>query len=964
MDPVSVVGLIASVVGIAATVGHTGNKIYRRIEEFKDKSDSVPEVFETICVNLSLLRADLERFSRQIENENPSAELLIASENLVKRLQALLTRLDEGMKVLTPSDQDSKTVRVCKAWKSIRFETEADRIWEEICECRNSLNFDRVVACGSAEAERLWVPPILDIPQGRQVEFVGRQQILSHVADLLSAADGFTPPTIVLQGMGGQGKTQLALQFCIQNRDRAGKNDPNSKRYRAIFWVDATSEAATRRSFLRIYELIKSPGAVLNDEDAQIHHVKQTIQRWTFPWLFVFDNYDKPSEFQSIRNYMPIGHEGAVLVTSRHEDSAYVGKILDVPPLSQAEAVELLLKQICDKDDTRPMEATKLAEEIVSKLGCHALAVHQAGCFIDKNCTLADFLSQYDKERANVMSWTPTIWSYVKPVIGDDKQQTAFNVFTTIQLAFDALPYDGNTLGKVKRFLKICSYLDINRISDTLFFASISDDIAVLDLFRKIDGTWNQNEFYTIIRGLREYGLVLPSTPVRRSFAIHPLISDWLKIKEDANKEALQAIHLKDGMLAARIVKNALEAATQGLPHRYLDLALDIRQDILPHVLSCEGVVSQSSDTQDALKVHSICETFAEFLDTCGINESARRIQEVAVKALKSDSDPDNGKLTMSICLLAKIYHHIGMYGKAEGLLLERLSVVKDSFAKGDPRTLALAELLTSTLSYQRKFNEAEEYAASVLDIRMKCRPDDKRELLKCRGALAWIWQHNQKMEKAETEGKAVLDTRLVKFGPDDLDTLSSYNAQGCIYLAQGKLEAAEELLLKAVDGRTKRLGPTHPSTLNSLTNLSMVFASQERWEEAISKSKGILKAQEAQLGGSHIATLISVANLLQIFNYGPKDIGSLNEAARLQIRLEKAAWDGLWEQTRPKCGYPRVEKRITMNGKRQFQYREVMRHIGLIWRSSKQIASDRARNRARIFQSERAEQKRKGAGV
>lgn len=964
MDPVSIVGLIASVVGVAATVGHTGNKIYQRIEEFKDKSDSVPEVFETICVNLSLLRADLERFSCQIENENPSAELLIASENLVKRLQSLLMRLDDGLKVLTPSDQDSKTVRVCKAWKSIRFETEADRIWEEICECRNSLNFDRVVAWGSTEAERQWVPPILEIPQGRQVEFVGRQQILSDIARLLSAVDGFIPPTIILQGMGGQGKTQLALQFCIQNRDRAGKNDQKSKRYRAIFWVDATSETAARRSFLRIYELVKSPGTILNDEDAQIQHAKQTIQGWTFPWLFVFDNYDKPSEFQSIRNYMPIGHEGAVLVTSRHEDSAYVGKVLNVPALSQAEAVELLLKQIRDKDDTRPMEAAKLAEEIVAKLGCHALAVHQAGCFIDKNCALADFLSQYDKERANVMSWTPTIWSYVKPVTGDDKQQTAFNVFTTLQLAFDALPYDGNAPSKVRRFLEICSYLDINRITDTLFLASISDDIAVLDLFRKPDGSWNQKEFWTIVRSLREYGLVLPSTPVRRSFAIHPLISDWLKIKEDANKEASKAMQLEDGMLAARIVKNSLEAATQGLPHRYLDLALDIRQDILPHVLACEGVVSRFSDTNDALKVHSICETFAEFLDTCGINESAQRMQEVAVEALKSGSDPDSGKLTMSICLLARIYHHKGMYAKAEELLLERLSAVKDCFAKGDPRTLALAELLTSTLSYQRKFNEAEEYAASILDIRRKYRPDDKRELLKCKGALAWIWQHNQKIEKAEAEGKAVLDARLVNFGPDDLDTLSSYNAQACVCLAQGKLEAAEDLLLQAVDGRTKRLGPMHPSTLNSLTNLSMVFASQERWEEAISKSKGILKAQEAQLGGSHIATLISVANLLQIFKYAPKDYGSLTEAARLQIRLERAARQGLWEGTTPRGGYPLREKRKTMNGKRQFQYRELMRHIGLIWRPSQRSASNRTRNRARIFQSEREEQKRKGARV
>ncbi|KAM6513764.1 hypothetical protein FALCPG4_014980 [Fusarium falciforme] len=936
MDPATIAGLVASAVGIAATIGHVGNKIYKRIEEFKDKSDSVPEVFETICVNLPLLLADLRKYSSQIEYENPSPEVLVASGNLVKRLKSLLNDLDDKLNVLIPSDQDSKTVRVRKAFKSIGVEAEANRIWGQICESRNSLTFDRVVAWGSNEAQRRWAPPILEIPQGRQVEFIGRQQILSKIAGDLSTVDGFVPPTVVLRGMGGQGKTQLALQFCIQNRDRAGQNHETSKKYHAIFWVDATSETAARRSFLRIYERVKAPGTALNDEDAQIQHAKQTIQGWTFPWLIVFDNYDKPSEFSSIRDYMPIGHDGAVLVTSRHEDSTRVGKVIDVPALSQDEAVELLLKQIRDKNGTPPMEAAKLAEKIVMKLGCHALAVHQAGCFIDKKGTLADFLSQYDKERAIVMSWTPTIWSYVKPVPGDHKQQIAVNIFTAFQMAFDAMTYEGTDPGRVRRFLEICSHLSINRIPDTLFLTSVSDEIPVLDLFRKPDGSWNQKEFQTIIRGLREYGLVLPSTPVGSSFAIHPLISDWLKIKEVDNKEALRAMQLEDGVLAARIVQNSLLALAQGLPHRYLDLSLDIRQEILPHVLACKDVVSWSSDTKDALKVHSICETFAEFLDSCGIYDSAQKIQEAAVKALKSGPDPHSGKLTSSIGLLARIYHHKGMYMKAEVLLLERICAVNDALEIGDPGTLALAELLTGTLCCQRKFDEAEKCAATILDIRTKYRPDDQRKLLKCKGDLVWIWQHNHKMEKAEAEGEAVLNKRLVSFGRDDLDTLSSYNSQGCICLAQGKLDAAEGFLRKSVDGRTKRLGREHPSTLNTLTNLSMVFASQERWEEAISQSKEILQAREAQLGESHIATLVSVANLLEILKYAPMNLVNRDEALRLRVWLDEAAKRGLWEWTMPGGSCPPVGKsRTAMSEKKRFEYRELMRYMGSIWRSS-----------------------------
>jgi tetratricopeptide (TPR) repeat protein len=583
----------------------------------------------------------------------------------------------------------------------------------------------------------------------------------------------------------------------------------------------------------------------------------------------------------------------------------------------------------------------------VTKLGCHALSVHQAGCYIKKNnITLSEFLGHYDREREEVMSWTPTIWSYVKPLREDDEKQVAFSVFTTFQLAFDAMPYDQTTSGKIRRFLEICSYLAINRISDTLFLTSMADDIPTLELFKKPDGTWNKSEFESVILVLREHGLVLLSTPARRTFAIHPLIADWLKVKKGASKEDMKAAQLENSMFAARIVRNCLETVVQDLPRRYLNIPLEIRQEILPHVMACEELVCQRSDAHCASQVHKICETFAEFLDSCGINDLAQKLQEAAIKALRSIPDTEDKTLTTSIRLLAKIYHHKGMDTKAEELLGERLKALDFSLEMGDPSTLTLAELFTSALCYQGKFNDAEKIGERVLAIRKVHRPNDVRGLLKCRAMLAWIWQNSHKIEQAETEQENILSERVNTFGEDDLDTLSSFNAQGCVYLAQGKLAKAEASLRKAVEGRKKQLGPTHPSTLNALTNLSMVVASQGHWKEAVSMSKGIIEDREERLGKNHIATLVSIANLLEILKYSPKDLFPQDEATRLQTRLEEATKQGLLEWTTP-GGAPKTAG----NGKRRFERRKLMRNIGTIWRPN--MAVEQTRN----FRSQQQQQ-------
>jgi hypothetical protein len=95
--------------------------------------------------------------------------------------------------------------------------------------------------------------------------------------------------------MGGQGKTQVALEYCHQAKD---------KQFSTIFWVDVSSEFI-QKSFEVISEDIKPATMALPDTNSRVNFVTESFAAWPYPWLMVFDNYDNPSAFDSLQDFIP-----------------------------------------------------------------------------------------------------------------------------------------------------------------------------------------------------------------------------------------------------------------------------------------------------------------------------------------------------------------------------------------------------------------------------------------------------------------------------------------------------------------------------------------------------------------------------------------------------------------------------------------------------------------------------------
>jgi hypothetical protein len=221
--------------------------------------------------------------------------------------------------------------------------------------------------------------------------FTGREAQLSVVVSQLAAGGAGAQ---VLSGLGGVGKTRLAVEYAWRHAER----------YTAIFFVGADGEADLRRNFAvlagrTLLDLKLPPDAA---EDVAITEVVVALRNRP-GWLLILDNVDTIEAQLALRTILPL-EGGRVLITSRLQQWPTGTCRLEVERLDPEAARDYLLKAT-DGRSIRPGEeaaATTLAE----KLGFLPLALELTAAYIRANgLTFAEILAGWATEEQKVVVW-------------------------------------------------------------------------------------------------------------------------------------------------------------------------------------------------------------------------------------------------------------------------------------------------------------------------------------------------------------------------------------------------------------------------------------------------------------------------------------------------------------------------------------------------------------------------------
>jgi len=105
------------------------------------------------------------------------------------------------------------------------------------------------------------------------------------------------PRILILFAMGGQGKSQIALEYCRRMQSV----------YRGLLWVDASSRSTTVRSLIRIAEVLDASATTARSDDENVRFVLEMVGNSDERWLMVFDNYDDPKAFSTVKDFIPNG---------------------------------------------------------------------------------------------------------------------------------------------------------------------------------------------------------------------------------------------------------------------------------------------------------------------------------------------------------------------------------------------------------------------------------------------------------------------------------------------------------------------------------------------------------------------------------------------------------------------------------------------------------------------------------
>jgi Cdc6-like AAA superfamily ATPase len=125
--------------------------------------------------------------------------------------------------------------------------------------------------------------------------FRGRQEQLNRIEEYFSNDAADECRVLILQGMGGQGKSQIALECCRQWRSR----------YAETFWLNASSEKMAVQSLERVAAEIGQPLVGIDDARTRIRLVVDALSQRTERWFMVLDNYDDPDHFKTIEQFIP-----------------------------------------------------------------------------------------------------------------------------------------------------------------------------------------------------------------------------------------------------------------------------------------------------------------------------------------------------------------------------------------------------------------------------------------------------------------------------------------------------------------------------------------------------------------------------------------------------------------------------------------------------------------------------------
>jgi len=656
------------------------------------------------------------------------------------------------------------------------------------------------------------------VPFERNQSFTSREPELRRLRQLLFSEHRTSK--VAITGLGGVGKTQLALELLCRLRDE----QPDC----SIIWVPATSREALEQAYLNAAQTLGVSECEQPNVDVkgllQSHLSSEAVGRW----LLVFDNaddigmwLDKPEGgTRRLIDYLPRSNRGSIIFTTRDKKAALAlagQNMVQLSEMDEAGSSELLQNHLVEKGvGTQEDMATLLAQ-----LTYLPLAIVQAAAYINANgINLADYLCLLGEQEEDI----------IELLSEDFEDETRYHdvdnpVATTWLISFQQIRQRDPLAAD---YLCIMACVEPKDIPQPLLPVGSSQK-------KEIDAMGT----------LQAYSFI-GKRPANSAITIHRLVHlatrNWLRSKGE------------------------LPIWTHKTATRLLGLMIDVqrtnRDQWKPYVSHLHHLLESEHVSED--DDYYLSSVYGHCLMSEGRHREAAVFYNRAVRYGNKEGGADAVRILSNHANLVTAYCNSGQWEKAEELCLDIREYMETNQDVSLERKVFFLRGLGDIHWHRGRWAEAEEVYVQRFELcKERLGPDDYKTI-DCILDLAWLYEELGRDEEAEKLDVQALEMSKLQLGIDHRVTLQAMARMAVWHRRKGQWEEAERLLTQTIECQNTHYGANHYETLDNIGHLARTKMCMGRREEAIEMLEGCVNSLTQVVGSDHRDTVYWVSVLAE----------------------------------------------------------------------------------------------------
>jgi tetratricopeptide (TPR) repeat protein len=629
--------------------------------------------------------------------------------------------------------------------------------------------------------------PLWIVPLGRNRDFVGRDEVLQQLLEKIPPdSDEQDCQRVALEGLGGIGKTQIALEAAFRVHAKHGCS---------VFWVPAVDATTFENAYREIGRQLKINGIDEDTADIKLL-VKTSLSQSPSDWLLIIDNADDVELLFAGRtplfDYLPFSRRGSILFTTRNSGIAMkmgisLKNTITVGEMSEVEATELLRGSLREHQ----MDNADSMKDLINFLSCLPLAIRQASSYLSETgMSVTRYLHHCRSSNRSLIKLLSRDFADL------GRYKSIENpIATTWLISFNHISRENQLAA---RYLKFMCFLAEKAIPVSLL--PPSDELESVEA----------------LSILRAYAFITERVG-HHSYDVHRLVrlvmQNWLA-EEGELKAWVNAIAQRLSRIFPYPEHENRMVWGSYFPHvvrvlEFRDSWIDeeVELELLFRITRCRFILGRYNEAE----------------------RTYRYVLERQIKTLGTEH-PTTLDIMDSLAVVVNKLHN---YSEAERLHRKTLELWKKLRGVDHPLVFSSMNNLAVVLDNQGRYTESETIHRQTLEQRERIFGVKHPWTLESMNNLAIVLSKQEKYIEAEKLHRQTLEIRREIFGLEHPSTLDSMNNFGLFLNSQGKSVEAETIHRQTLKHRTEILGADHPSTLNSLINLAQALDYQGRHDES-----------------------------------------------------------------------------------------------------------------------------------